>query len=60
MKMIVRDRVPAAPSPPPATVDRDTIYALVFLILIYTPGIAVLIFAASFRKRPDIVSERTI
>jgi hypothetical protein len=52
----------SSPTPAPllARIDRDTVYNIVALVIIYAPGLALLIFAAFYRRRPHEISPPTI
>jgi hypothetical protein len=52
----------SSPTPAPLLerIDRDTVYGIVALALIYAPGVALLLFAIFYRRRSPEITPPTI
>lgn len=52
----------SSPTPAPllARIDRDTVYGIIALVLIYTPGLTLLLGAAFYKRRPRNMVRPTI
>jgi hypothetical protein len=52
--MLLRPYTLSSPTPAPllAHIDRDTVYGIFALVIIYTPGLAFLLFAIFYRRTP--------
>ena len=48
------------PVPPHSRIDRDTVYAILVLMIIYAPGLALFLFAIFYRRRPREIAPPTI
>ena len=49
-----------APARPPSHIDRDTVYGILALVIIYAPGLALSLFAIFYRRRPREIAPPTI
>ena len=62
-KMILREPYTlSSPTPAPLLphIDRDTVYGVLALVIIYAPGLALSLFAIFYRRKPREIAPPTI